>query len=110
MTIGGGTGHGPDGQDGHDDGHDDHDDGHEMIDGHGETEGHGGTEGTEHRTPVPIPVARLDDPHLQEASRHPQRMERIISVVFIGGIAGVIAFGWAYWTNQNPWILGVSLG
>jgi ubiquinol-cytochrome c reductase iron-sulfur subunit len=61
-------------------------------------------------TPVPIPVARLSDPHLQASTRHPRRVEGIVAFSFIVGIAGVVAFGAAYWQNATPWIFGVSLG
>ncbi len=63
-----------------------------------------------HRTPVAMPVARLDDPHLQEGTQYPRRVEGIIIVVFLLGIAGVIGFGAAYWTNASPWVLAVSFG
>ncbi|MDA8359645.1 MAG: Rieske (2Fe-2S) protein [Actinomycetota bacterium] len=64
----------------------------------------------ETRTPVPLPVARFDDPHLMEAARNPRQTERIIAVIMLVGIAGVIGFGAAYWQNSTPWILAVTLG
>lgn len=61
-------------------------------------------------TPVPMPVARFDDPHLGEAARHPQRAERLIAVILLIGVAGVAAFGAAYVQDAKPWVLGVTLG
>jgi ubiquinol-cytochrome c reductase iron-sulfur subunit len=61
-------------------------------------------------TPVPMPVARFDDPHMQDAARHPQRVEGFVAVIFLVGIAGVAGFGAAYWLNASPWVLAVSLG
>lgn len=72
--------------------------------------GHGGHGGTATATRVPVPVARFDDPHLQEAARHPQRTERVIAVVLFVGILGVAGFGAAYTQNAKPWVLAVTLG
>ena len=63
-----------------------------------------------HRTPVPLPVARYDDPNMQPLARHPKRAEGYIVVVLLIGIAGVAAFGGAYWQNAPPWILAVTFG
>ncbi|HVX23680.1 MAG TPA: Rieske 2Fe-2S domain-containing protein [Acidimicrobiales bacterium] len=63
-----------------------------------------------HRTPVPLPVGRFDDPHQQPLTRHPRRAEGFIVLFFLIGIAGVAAFGGAYWQDATPWILGVTLG
>ena len=71
---------------------------------------HGGDVVREQRIPVAVPVARFDDPHLQPAARHPERVEKLIAFILLGGIAGVAAFGAAYWQNLAPWTLGVSLG
>jgi ubiquinol-cytochrome c reductase iron-sulfur subunit len=60
-------------------------------------------------TPVPFPT-RADDPHLEGSARYPGRVEGIIAFSFLLGIAGVVAFGIAYWQNLSPWIYGVSLG
>jgi ubiquinol-cytochrome c reductase iron-sulfur subunit len=57
-----------------------------------------------------MPVARFDDPHMREAARHPKRAERLIALVLLVGIAGVVAFGAAYWQNAAPWIMAVTLG
>ena len=43
-----------------------------------------------------LPVASLDDPHLQEATRYPRRVEAIVGLSFLLGIAGICAFGGAY--------------
>jgi len=74
------------------------------------TAGQGSDVAEEHRVPVPMPVARFDDPHLQEAARHPVRVERIIALFFLLGIAGVAGFGAAYWQDASPWIIAVTLG
>ena len=58
----------------------------------------------------PIPVARFDDPHLQEATRHPRRIERIVAVSFLLGMGAFAGFGAAYWVNAKPWIIGTLLG
>ena len=44
-----------------------------------------------HRTPVPMPVAHFEDPHLQDAARHPRRVENFVAVFFLLGILGVCA-------------------
>ena len=62
------------------------------------------------RTPIPLPVARLDDPHMQPAAKHPKTAERLIALILLGGVAGVAAFGACYWQDLAPWTLGVSLG
>ncbi len=63
-----------------------------------------------HRTRVPMPVARFDDPHLQDAARHPKRVENIVAIFFLLGIVGVAAFGAAYWVNAKPLVLAVTFG
>jgi ubiquinol-cytochrome c reductase iron-sulfur subunit len=57
-----------------------------------------------------MPVARFDDPHMQDFARHPERTERFIALFLLVGIAGVIGFGAAYWQNASPWIIAVCLG
>jgi ubiquinol-cytochrome c reductase iron-sulfur subunit len=59
---------------------------------------------------LPLPVATLDDPHLQEAVRNPQGAERTISFYLAIGTLGMGVFGAAYVENWKPWILGLSLG
>jgi ubiquinol-cytochrome c reductase iron-sulfur subunit len=89
-------------------------DSHE-VDGH-EVDGH--LVGDQHEpdrphpagVPVPLPLVRADDPHLQPAARHPRRVENIITIAFLLGIVGVIGFGVAYWVNAKPWVIGLTLG
>ena len=70
-----------------------------------------GAQGTDgHRTRVPVPVARFDDPHLQDAARHPKRVENIVAVFFLLGIVGVAGFGAAYWVNAKPLVLALTFG
>jgi len=64
----------------------------------------------EHRSAVPMPVARFDDPHLGDAARHPRRTEVIIALFLIVGIAGVAAFGGAFVENASTQVLAVSFG
>ena len=66
--------------------------------------GHGG------RTPVPMPVARFDDPHMREAAVHPVRTERIIALSFVLGSLAVAGFGATYWVDGPPWVLAVTFG
>jgi ubiquinol-cytochrome c reductase iron-sulfur subunit len=68
------------------------------------------TDGPVHRTPVPVPVARFDDPHMREATSHPRRTERIIAASFVLGGLSVAGFGAAYWVNGPPWTLAVTFG
>jgi len=62
------------------------------------------------RTPVPMTTARFDDPHMQPATRHPQRAEGIIGLFFLLGIAGVAGFGAAYWVDAEPWVIATTFG
>ena len=78
-----------------------------MSDVTGEPDGHGGRG---ERTPVAMPVARFDDPHMQEAASHPQRTERIIALSFVLGTLAVIGFGATFWVNGPPWVLAVTFG
>ncbi len=57
--------------------------------GTGTVDGHGPHTAT-------LPVARADDPHLREATRYPRRVEAIVGLSFLVGIAGICAFGGAY--------------
>jgi ubiquinol-cytochrome c reductase iron-sulfur subunit len=56
-----------------------------------------------------LPVARLDDPHMQPSARYPRRVEGIIALSFIVGIASVAAFGGAYVDNASTQVLAASL-
>ncbi len=76
-----------------------------AVDG-GAVEGDG-ADGT--RTPVAMPVARFDDPHLQPAARHPARAQGLIALILVVGIGGVVAFGAAYVVNASSWVLGVTM-
>jgi ubiquinol-cytochrome c reductase iron-sulfur subunit len=62
------------------------------------------------RTKVPMPIATLDDPHLGDAARNPERAEGIIALIFVVAIVMISGFGAAYWQNWNPWILGGTFG
>ena len=72
-------------------------------DGHGDGNG-----AAEHPTGV-LPVATMDDPHLQDAARYPRRVEGIVALFFIVGILGVCAFGAAYVENAGTQVLAASL-
>ncbi len=77
----------------------------------GDGAGGGDGAGDGHRTPMPLPVARFgEDPHLNDAAQYPGRVEKIIIIAFLVGIAGMAGFGAAYWQNANAWIYGVTLG
>ena len=62
------------------------------------------------RTKVPMPIATLDDPHLGDAARNPERVQNIIAAIFVLAILLLGGFGAAYWQNANPWILGGTMG
>ena len=67
----------------------------------------------------PPPPATLDDPHLQPATRNPQRMQNLSILSMVVGMLGFIAFIWVYWINaSNEWeaatltvgMLGLGVG
>ncbi len=58
---------------------------------------------------VLLPAVPADDPHLADAARHPLRVEVIIAVCFLIGIAGVAAFGGAYVDNADTQVLAGTL-
>ena len=62
------------------------------------------------RTRVPMPVAALSDPHMGDAARHPDRIEKIIAVIFVVAIVCFGVAGAAYWQNWSAWIFGGALG
>jgi ubiquinol-cytochrome c reductase iron-sulfur subunit len=78
-----------------------------VADGH-DGDGAVGADGG-NRTPVALPVARLSDPHMQEAARYPRRAEGIIAVILLIGIAGVAAFGGAFWVGASTQVLAATL-
>jgi len=69
--------------------------------------GPGGTTGG--RPIATLPAARLDDPHMQASARYPRRVEGIIVVFFLLGIAGIAAFGVAYIENASTQVYAVTL-
>ena len=56
-----------------------------------------------------LPAARADDPHLQDAARHPRRVEAIVGLFFVIGIAGVCAFGGAYIEGAGTQVYAATL-
>ena len=48
-----------------------------------------------------LPPAALDDPHLQPATRHPERMENLAAVAIVIGMIGFVGFIWAYWVDAS---------
>ncbi|MGH9088719.1 MAG: Rieske 2Fe-2S domain-containing protein [Acidimicrobiales bacterium] len=70
----------------------------------------GGRAGDGHRTAIPIPTARLGDPHLEDAARYPRRTEGIVAIFLLIGILGVAAFGAAYIQAAPSWILALTVG
>jgi ubiquinol-cytochrome c reductase iron-sulfur subunit len=57
-----------------------------------------------------MPIATLSDPHMGDAAKNPDRVEKLIAVIFVLAIVCVALFGAAYWQNWNPWILGGAIG
>ncbi|HEY5103572.1 MAG TPA: Rieske 2Fe-2S domain-containing protein [Acidimicrobiales bacterium] len=68
------------------------------------------SEHDEHRTPVSLGGLSADDPRLQPAAKNPHTVELVISITFVIGALLSAAFGWAYWVNAKPWILGATMG
>jgi ubiquinol-cytochrome c reductase iron-sulfur subunit len=62
------------------------------------------------RTRVPMPIATLDDPHLGDAARKPERVQNIIALIFVVAIIMLGGFGAAYWVNASPWVIGGTMG
>ena len=56
-----------------------------------------------------LPVVRADDPHLQESTRYPRRVEGIVALSFLLGIAGICAFGGAYVERAGTQAYAASL-
>jgi ubiquinol-cytochrome c reductase iron-sulfur subunit len=73
--------------------------------------GHGSGTGEGYGPPVfTLPAARADDPHMRDAARHPRRVEGIIGLFFLVGIAGVCAFGAAFWLSAGTQVYAATLG
>jgi len=49
----------------------------------------------------PLPPAALDDPHLQPATKHPERVQNIAAASIIVGMIGFVGFIWVYWVNAS---------
>jgi ubiquinol-cytochrome c reductase iron-sulfur subunit len=62
------------------------------------------------RTKVPMPIATLSDPHLDDAAKNPSRAEAIIALILVVAIVMIVGFGVAYWQNWNPWAIGATMG
>ncbi|MGH8981373.1 MAG: hypothetical protein ACRDWE_10195, partial [Acidimicrobiales bacterium] len=58
---------------------------------------------------VALPVATMDDPHLRDAARYPRRVEGIVVIFFVLGIAGVCAFGGAYVMSAGTQVYAATL-
>ncbi len=72
--------------------------------------GAGGGTRDGHRAAVALlPAVRADDPHLADAARHPRRVEAIVGLCFLVGIAGVAAFGGAFVENADTQVLAGTL-
>jgi ubiquinol-cytochrome c reductase iron-sulfur subunit len=62
------------------------------------------------RTRVPMPVAALSDPHMGDAAKNPDRVEKIIAAILVLGVVFFGVAGAAYWQNWSPWTFGGALG
>jgi ubiquinol-cytochrome c reductase iron-sulfur subunit len=62
------------------------------------------------RTRVPMPIATLNDPHMGDMAKNPDRVEALIALVFVVAIVMLAGFGAAYWQDWSPWILGATMG
>ncbi len=60
-------------------------------------------------TAVTLRASQADDPHMRDAARYPRRVELIVALFFIAGIAGVCAFGAAYVENAGTQVYGATL-
>ncbi|MHB8438627.1 MAG: QcrA and Rieske domain-containing protein [Acidimicrobiales bacterium] len=49
----------------------------------------------------PLPVAALDDPHLQPYAKHPERAELVVGFCLLVGLLGFAGFGAVYWVNWS---------
>jgi ubiquinol-cytochrome c reductase iron-sulfur subunit len=57
-----------------------------------------------------MPMAALSDPHMSDAARHPQRVERVIALTFVVATILLGIAGAAYVQNWSPWTFGGALG
>jgi ubiquinol-cytochrome c reductase iron-sulfur subunit len=55
-------------------------------------------------------MAALSDPHMSDAARHPQRVEKVIALVFVVAAILLGIAGAAYVQNWSPWTFGGALG
>ncbi|HEY6428277.1 MAG TPA: Rieske 2Fe-2S domain-containing protein [Acidimicrobiales bacterium] len=62
------------------------------------------------RTPVPMPMATLTDPHMSDAAKNPARVEKILAVAFLLAAVAFGIGGAAYWQNWSAWTFGGALG
>jgi quinol---cytochrome c reductase iron-sulfur subunit len=58
----------------------------------------------------PLPMAALDDPHLQPYAKHPERAQAVAAAAMVIGFLGFIGFGIAYWVSSSTQWQGVTLG
>jgi ubiquinol-cytochrome c reductase iron-sulfur subunit len=61
-------------------------------------------------TEAGMPVATLDDPHLQPYARHPQRAEWIVGSCLLLGLLGFAAYGGVYFVGGQTQLEGVFAG
>ncbi len=54
--------------------------------------------------------ATMDDPHLQPLAKNPKRMEAIAALSMVVGMAGFVAFIFAYWVNASTQWEALTLG
>jgi ubiquinol-cytochrome c reductase iron-sulfur subunit len=57
-----------------------------------------------------MPVAALSDPHMGDAAKNPDKIEKLIALVLFVGIVFFGVAGAAYWQNWNDWVFGGALG
>jgi ubiquinol-cytochrome c reductase iron-sulfur subunit len=57
-----------------------------------------------------MPIAALSDPHMGDAAKHPDRVEKIIAAFFVVSAAFFAVAGAAFWQNWSPWVFGGALG
>ncbi|HEV3280061.1 MAG TPA: Rieske 2Fe-2S domain-containing protein [Acidimicrobiales bacterium] len=58
----------------------------------------------------PLPMAALDDPHLQPYAKHPERAQAVAATAMVIGFLGFIGFGIAYWVSSSTQWQGLTLG